>query len=162
MACQATQKKCMQSHCQGMSGLSLMAPHSWTGATYFCQIKLSSLPRKWGWNTRERIPQLPSSAVQGDTLEILSLDSLRENQGIGSALVDLAVQEARDQKCRRVVLITTNDNIRALRFYQRRGFDMSNFYRNAMDLARKLKPGIPAVGENQIPLRHEIEFEMLL
>lgn len=101
-------------------------------------------------------------AVQGDTLEILSLDSLRENQGIGSALVDLAVQEARDQKCRRVVLITTNDNIRALRFYQRRGFDMSNFYRNAMDLVRKLKPGIPAVGENQIPLRHEIEFEMLL
>lgn len=92
----------------------------------------------------------------------MSLDSLRENQGIGSALVDLAVQEARDQKYRRVVLITTNDNIRALRFYQRRGFDMSNFYRNAMDLARKLKPGIPAVGENQIPLRHEIEFEMLL
>lgn len=101
-------------------------------------------------------------AVKGDTLEILSLDSLRENQGIGSALVNLAVQEARVRKCRRVVLITTNDNIRALRFYQRRGFDMSNFYRNAMELARKLKPGIPMIGENQIPLRHEIEFEMNL
>jgi len=49
-----------------------------------------------------------------------------------------------------------------MRFYQKRGFDMANLYRNAMDVSRRLKPEIPLIGEDGIPLRHEIEFELLL
>lgn len=59
-------------------------------------------------------------------------------------------------------MITTNDNINALRFYQKRGFDMAGFYYNSLEVSRKLKPEIPLIGENGIPLKHEILFEMLL
>lgn len=94
--------------------------------------------------------------------EIMSLDSLEEKQGIGTALLNMVIQEAKENNIQKVVLITTNDNINAIRFYQRRGFDMVNLYRNILDVSRKLKPEIPLIGENDIPLRHEIEFEMIL
>lgn len=71
-------------------------------------------------------------------------------------------EAAREARCRRIVLITTNDNIEALYFYQRRGFDLAHIYRNALDVSRSLKPEIPLIGEHGIPLRHEIEFEMAL
>ena len=91
--------------------------------------------------------------------EIVSLDSLRENQGIGTALLTQALAQARQRGCAKAVLITANDNLRAMGFYQKRGFDMVALYRNALDVSRRLKPEIPAIGENGIPLRHEIEFE---
>jgi len=97
--------------------------------------------------------------VYGKILEIISLDSLRENQGIGSKLLEAVIHEAKERDLQKIVLITTNDNINAMRFYQKRGFDMARLYRNAMDVSRRLKPEIPLIGENSIPLRHEIEFE---
>ena len=98
--------------------------------------------------------------VYDNTLEITSLDSLQENQGIGSELVETVIHEAKERNLQKIVLITTNDNINAIRFYQKRGFDMAHLFRNAMDISRKLKPEIPLIGENSIPLRHEIEFEL--
>ena len=95
-------------------------------------------------------------------MEILSLDSFREDRGVGSALLNAAIEEARSRSLRRIMLITTNDNARAIRFYQKRGFDMAALYRGAVEEARKLKPSIPLLGNDGIPLRHEIEFEMLL
>lgn len=100
--------------------------------------------------------------VYDNTLEITSLDSMRENQGIGSKLIEIVIQEAKERKLHRIVLITTNDNINAIRFYQKRGFDMAHLFHNALDISRKLKPDIPLIGENNIPLRHEIEFELFL
>jgi ribosomal protein S18 acetylase RimI-like enzyme len=94
--------------------------------------------------------------------EIVSIDSLRENEGIGTALIEKVVEEAKASQCRRVHLITTNDNLRALGFYQKRGFRLSALYPDAVNEARKLKPSIPLIGENNIPLRDEIELEMLL
>ncbi len=70
------------------------------------------------------------------------------------------VEAARAAGCRKVKLITTNDNIRAIRFYQKRGFDMARLYHNAMEVSRKLKPAIPETGLEGIPLKHEIEFVM--
>lgn len=101
-------------------------------------------------------------SVSGDECEIVSLDSLREGQGIGTKLIDTAVQEAQKQSCRRVFLITTNDNLHALGFYQRRGFEMVRIHRHALDETRKLKPSVPLIGMNHIPLRDEIELEMML
>lgn len=97
--------------------------------------------------------------VSGETLEITSLDSFREGQGIGSALLEAAVQEAGERGCRRMSLITTNDNLNALRFYQKRGFDLTALFPNAVDLARKQKPEIPLIGDYGIPLHHEIELQ---
>ena len=98
--------------------------------------------------------------VYNDILEITSLDSLQENQGIGSKLVEAVIHEVKERKCQKIVLITTNDNINAIKFYQKRGFDMAHLFRNTLDISRKLKPEIPLIGENSIPLRHEIEFEL--
>lgn len=94
--------------------------------------------------------------------EIVSLDSLRENEGIGTALIGKVVEEAKVNQCLRVHLTTTNDNLRALGFYQKRGFHLAALHPNAVEEARGLKPGIPLIGENHIPLRDEIELEMML
>lgn len=111
---------------------------------------------------KEDIQGLITYRISDDILEITSLDSLRENQGIGSALLERTILEARERKCQKVVLITTNDNLNALRFYQKRGFDLARLYRNAVDLARDKKPEIPLVGDFGIPLHHEIELEQLI
>ena len=95
-------------------------------------------------------------------MEVTSLDSLREGQGLGTKLIDLVVAEARSRKCRRLVLITTNDNLHAIGFYQKRGFQMAAIHRGAVDESRKIKPGIPKIGNDGIPLRDEIELEMVL
>ena len=117
-----------------------------------------------GWYTADEdgITGLLTFRIIGGEMEILSLDSLKENAGIGTALLDTAVSEARDKGIERIVLITTNDNIRALRFYQKFGFDMCGFFRNALDRSRKLKPEIPLIGTDGIPLKHEIEMELFV
>jgi len=94
--------------------------------------------------------------------EIITLNSLQPGIGIGSALIDAVRQRARQADCQRLFLMTTNDNIDALRFYQKRGFVLVAVHRNAAEEARKLKPQIPLVGEHGIPLRDEIELEMML
>jgi ribosomal protein S18 acetylase RimI-like enzyme len=100
--------------------------------------------------------------VKNGECEVTSLDSLREGQGIGSMLIERALEEARARNCRRLFLITTNDNLNALGFYQKRGFEIVTIYRGAVNESRKRKPGIPLVGMNAIPLRDEIELEIPL
>lgn len=100
--------------------------------------------------------------IAGDQCEITLLDSVRENRGIGSALVVAVEEVARAASCTRLWLITTNDNLRALGFYQKRGFAMAALYRHALAESRKLKPEIPLIGMHNIPLRDEIEFEKRL
>ena len=114
------------------------------------------------FNEGKNIIGLITYIVYNDILEITSLDSLQENQGIGSKLVEAVIHEAKERKCQKIVLITTNDNINAIKFYQKRGFDMARLYHNALDISRKIKPEIPLIGDHSIPLRHEIEFELLI
>ena len=100
--------------------------------------------------------------IKGKECEVTSLDSLREGQGIGSLLIEKVVEEARLNNCERLFLITTNDNLHALGFYQKRGFALVAVYRGAVNQSRKIKPSIPLVGNDGIPLRDEIELEMKL
>ena len=97
-----------------------------------------------------------------DDCEVTSIDSLREGQGIGTMLLNKAVEVARARECNRIFLITTNDNLNALGFYQKRGFELVTIHRGAINESRKIKPGIPQIGMNNIPLRDEIELEMSL
>lgn len=133
----------------------------WYNTTMVIRGKQIDMTHTEGFFLREKenIVGLLTYIVYDSILEITSLDSLRENQGIGSALVNMAVREAGERGLQKIVLITTNDNIDAIRFYQKRGFDMVRLFHNAVDAARKLKPEIPLIGENAIPLHHEIEFE---
>jgi len=100
--------------------------------------------------------------IDGRECEIITLNSLHERIGIGSALLEAVKGVALDSDCKRLWTITTNDNVDALRFYQKRGFKLVAIRRNALEQSRKLKPEIPLTGKNAIPLRDEIELEMLL
>jgi ribosomal protein S18 acetylase RimI-like enzyme len=109
----------------------------------------------------ECVGEITFTCSDGDC-EIVSLDSVREGQGLGTKLIRAVVAEARQQGCRRIFLITTNDNLNALGFYQKRGFELVKINRGAVNESRKIKPTIPLVGYNNIPLRDEIELEMSL
>ncbi len=100
--------------------------------------------------------------MRGNEIEILSLDSLAPNQGIGSGLIGAVTTTGACSHCRRIWLITTNDNLRALGFYQKRGFHLVAVYPDALDQSRKVKPSIPKIGLDGIPLRDEIELELHL
>jgi GNAT superfamily N-acetyltransferase len=97
--------------------------------------------------------------VDGDACEILTLGATRRWSGTGTALVDAVRGVAREQGCRRLWVLTTNDNVDALRFYQRRGFRLDVLRPGAVDEARRtLKPAIPEIGDHGISLRDEIEL----
>jgi GNAT superfamily N-acetyltransferase len=93
--------------------------------------------------------------------ELVSLDSLLPGQGIGTMLLEAVRAQAIGSGCRRLWLTTTNDNLKALRFYQKRGFALARVHRHTVELARKLKP-IPALSAEGIPIRDELELEMVL
>lgn len=95
---------------------------------------------------------------RGNTLEVISLDSLRANQGIGSALLQKVETTAVLSHKTGVELITTNDNLHALGFYQRRGYRLTQLFPEAVDQSRKVKPQIPAVADNGIPIRDELRL----
>lgn len=101
--------------------------------------------------------------LENGECEVLVLHSLAENRGVGSALLRAAAEKAKQSGCGRLWLVTTNDNVHAIRFYQRFGMELKAVRIGAMDQARaSLKPSIPLVGMDGIPIRHEFEFEMIL
>jgi len=100
--------------------------------------------------------------IEAGECEIVTIDSFVSGSGIGSALIDAVRQVAIASDCRRLWLITTNDNLPALRFYQKRGFRLVAIYPNAIEASRKLKPQIPLTGIDGIAIRDEIELEMRL
>jgi ribosomal protein S18 acetylase RimI-like enzyme len=106
----------------------------------------------------ERVGLLTYHVVVGGELEVVTLDALRESSGVGTALLDAVKREAEAAGCTRVWLITTNDNLRALGFYQRRGFRLVAVHVGAIERSRELKPNIPAVGAGGIPVCDEIEL----
>ena len=99
--------------------------------------------------------------IVGDTdCEVPTLHATQPWHGVGTALLREVEQFAAEHGCTRLWLITTNDNVDALRFYQRRGFRLARVHPGAVDASRlKLKPGIPEIGEYGIPIRDEIELE---
>jgi ribosomal protein S18 acetylase RimI-like enzyme len=97
--------------------------------------------------------------IENGECEIISLNATLENKGIGTALIDAVKATA---GCRRIWLITTNDNLHAIEFYKRRGFILKAIYHDAINESRKIKPSIPEYGNNGIPIKDELEFEILL
>jgi GNAT superfamily N-acetyltransferase len=100
--------------------------------------------------------------IRDKDCEIVTLDSRREGVGVGSALIETVKEQARARDCLRLWLVTTNDNLNALRFYQKRGFHIVKVNVGAVERARQQKPEIPELGNQGIPIRDEIELELLL
>jgi len=99
--------------------------------------------------------------VRGDQIEAVTLHAQASGRGAGSALLKAAVEEARREGVRRLWLVTTNDNLHAIRFYLRRGMHIAGVHEGAVDRDRELKPEMSRVnGENNIPMRDLVEFEL--
>ena len=94
--------------------------------------------------------------------EVVTLDSIAEGRGTGTALMDKVREQAVDAGCERIWLVTTNDNLHALGFYQKRGYRLTRVVPGAVDRSREIKPQIPDIGMNGIPIRDELELEMML
>jgi len=102
----------------------------------------------WVCADGENIIRLITYRISQSACEIISLNSLHENAGIGNALLKAVEETARRNQCEKVWLITTNDNLSAICFYQRRGFRIIAVHRCAVDRARVLKASIPLVAES--------------
>ena len=100
--------------------------------------------------------------ITGKKLEITGLASNDEKKGIGTSLVNAVINISKQEGIKRIYLVTTNDNLNALGFWQKRGFKLLKVYPNAMEVTRMLKPSLPFIGENNIPLSDELELEMTL
>jgi N-acetylglutamate synthase-like GNAT family acetyltransferase len=105
---------------------------------------------------------LATYRVDGAAAELVTIDALVEGAGVGTALLEAVGTAARGAGCSRLWLITTNDNLRALRFYQRRGLRLVAVHAGAVAEARRLKPSIPLVGRDGIEIRDELELAVEL
>jgi ribosomal protein S18 acetylase RimI-like enzyme len=93
--------------------------------------------------------------------QVVVLESLRPGSGVGTNLLEYLVRRCREGDVTRIWLITTNDNTAALRWYQRRGFELVALHRGAVTEARgALKLEIPRVGQHDIEIRDELELEL--
>lgn len=119
-------------------------------------------PAVLAWSDGE-LTGVATYVVDGDACELLTLHAAVRLMGIGSALLTAVQDIAREAGCRRLWVVTTNDNVEALRFYQRRGLRLVLLRPGAVDRSRTLlKPDIPASGAYGIPLRDELELETSL
>lgn len=100
--------------------------------------------------------------IVDEQCEIVTLNSLTERQGIGSNLINTVHLTAKEKGCKRLWLITTNDNTYALKFYQKYGFKIAAYHLGSVEKLRKLKPQIPYWGMDGIPIKDEIELEIVL
>jgi ribosomal protein S18 acetylase RimI-like enzyme len=105
--------------------------------------------------------------IKNNECEIVLMETFDQNKGIGTKIIDKIINIAKQNKCNRIWLITTNDNINAIKFYQKRGFCIVNIHINAIVESRKIilmhqqnSLNIPLIGEYGIPVRDEIEFEI--
>ncbi|QGM31305.1 GNAT family N-acetyltransferase [Bacillus sp. N3536] len=105
---------------------------------------------------------LVTYVIKDNEMEIISLDSLQEGKGIGSSLIKSVEYIAKQKKIQVVSLVTTNDNLNALKFYQKRGYRITSVIPNGVIKARSLKPSIPLIGHEGIPLNDELILKKIL
>ncbi len=91
--------------------------------------------------------------------EVVTLHAFEPRVGIGSALLRAARVRAREERCRRLWLVTTNDNAGAIAFYESFGMSLVAVHRGAVAESRHIKPGIPKLGSGGVPIDDELEFE---
>jgi ribosomal protein S18 acetylase RimI-like enzyme len=122
-----------------------------------------ALPGVGAWDGQQLVG-LATFDIQDDSAELAAIAVSADHRlrSIGTRLIDAVVAAARSAGAREAWLVTTNDNIDALRLYQRRGFQLSELHPGAVDAARALKPTIPRDGSYGIPLRDELVLTMTL
>jgi GNAT superfamily N-acetyltransferase len=110
---------------------------------------------------RERVG-LATYCIYGGECELVTIDALCQYMGVGTMLIERVEEVAREAGCAKIWTIATNDNLDAQRFFQKRGYVISQVRLGGMTKIRLLKPNVPRVGYYGIPVRDEIEFEKRL
>ncbi|MDW7616082.1 GNAT family N-acetyltransferase [Peribacillus simplex] len=105
----------------------------------------------------EKITGMGTYKLINQECEIISLNSEHEKQG--SSLLYVIENIAKEKNCHTIKVITTNDNLQALKFFQKRGYFISEIVKNAVEGSRKIKPEIPFYSFDGIPIRDEIILE---
>ena len=146
------------------AGLRVFWVEHWGADWMVAHGRIFRLDELDGFLAREKneLLGLATFWLEAGACEVVSLDSLRPGQGIGTALLRAVEDCARQAGCRVLKLTTTNDNTRALRFYQKLGFELAALRPGAVNLSRRLKPSIPEFGLDGIPIRDEIDLVLPL
>jgi GNAT superfamily N-acetyltransferase len=121
--------------------------------------------RRPGWVAeREAAPAgLLTAAPRADGWELVLLLAIERRTGVARTLVEHLVDEARRAGAGQLWVVTTNDNLAALGFYQRVGFRLSALRAGAVDEARAtMKPDLPTTGLDGLPIRDELELHLPL
>ena len=119
----------------------------------------SKLPALIAWNGNDRAGHLTYVLHPGKSqMEVITLSSNAVSRGVGTLLLQSAVNLAQSMGCLRIFLTTTNDNLNAIGFYQKRGWTLAKYHSESISHARLIKPEIPLIGENNIPLWDELEY----
>lgn len=105
---------------------------------------------------------LATFSIENNKMELVTINSLKQGKGIGTMLINEIIIIAKERKNEKIFFITTNDNLSAIKFYQKNNFRLVNIYPDAIAEARKIKPQIPEIGQDGIPMRDAIELEMKL
>lgn len=144
--------------------LKALLDRRWGGATIVTRARIHDATKLPGFIAREgdRLLGAITLSAEGHDCEVVTFDSLDEGRGVGAALLQRAEEWAREQGCDRLWLVTTNDNLRAIGFYQRRGFRILAVHPDAVTRSRELKPDIPERGQGGVPVVDEIELERQL
>jgi ribosomal protein S18 acetylase RimI-like enzyme len=100
--------------------------------------------------------------IEDGECEVVVLITVEARRGIGRALLRAAETPARRAGCRRMWLVTTNDNLGAQRFYEAVGWRRVAVHRGALRVSRRMKREIPERGADGVPIEDEIEFEWRL
>ena len=100
---------------------------------------------------------LAFSLDEAPIAEVVALNAFAPGQGVGTALL-AALPAHLGPGFTQLRLGTTNDNLDALRFYQRRGWRLAALRPGAVDGARTIKPSLPLTGEHGLPIRDEIDL----
>ena len=106
---------------------------------------------------------LVDAAGASAEIRCLAVAPVARGAGLGRALIEAAHARLRAGGVTRAWIVTTNDNVTALRLYQRLGYRLVALRAGAVDDARRtLKPTIGEIGEHGIPIRDELELELEL
>jgi GNAT superfamily N-acetyltransferase len=110
-------------------------------------------------NEQGEVQGLITWHIDGERAEVVTLDAYQQGQHIGGRLLDGAEAEFRKRGVRKVSITTTNDNLRAIAFYVRRGYRIVKIELDGMNRVRARKPALSLVGIDNIPLRDMFELE---
>ena len=132
----------------------------WTSPLQLLDGEMVDASRLPGFIAEEdgEIAGLVTVIKRDEEWEILTLDSLKGQSGTGTLLLNALIGDAVEHGIKRVTVRTSNDNLDAFRFYQRRGFRLEGVNPGVIDEERKMKPEIPMTGEYGIPIHDEVLF----